>query len=171
MTFLHKSTITVSCVKPNSSQWEATLRDDVGFPQYIAEYTVANFWCFPIRRRITYASALEWSFTVHREVFWRHDENTPIQIYWIFYHPNKKKSDKKSDIFHISAQNIDCGYSLEPPWEAVLTSTHNLCFLSRNKKNNVYPCKPQLYYIKVGFRGSKLYRRFFVVVKCPRRFT
>ena len=25
-------------------------------------------------------------------------------------------SDKnKSDIFHISAQNIDCGYSLEPP--------------------------------------------------------
>ena len=22
---------------------------------------------------------------------------------------------KKSDYFHISAQNIDCGYSLEPP--------------------------------------------------------
>ena len=22
---------------------------------------------------------------------------------------------KSSDIFHISAQNIDCGYSLEPP--------------------------------------------------------
>ena len=27
---------------------------------------------------------------------------------WIF-------SVKKTDIFHISAQNIDCGYSLEPP--------------------------------------------------------
>ena len=27
-----------------------------------------------------------------------------------------KISDKKnSDMFHISAQNIDCGYSLEPP--------------------------------------------------------
>ena len=26
-----------------------------------------------------------------------------------------KFSIKKSDIFHISAQNIDCGYSLEPP--------------------------------------------------------
>ena len=25
-------------------------------------------------------------------------------------------------------------------------------FLSRNKKNNVYPCKPQFYYIKVGFK-------------------
>ena len=23
---------------------------------------------------------------------------------------------KNSDIFHISAQNIDCGYSLEPPF-------------------------------------------------------
>ena len=29
---------------------------------------------------------------------------------------NRNFSDKKnSDIFHISAQNIDCGYSLEPP--------------------------------------------------------
>ena len=27
----------------------------------------------------------------------------------------KKKSDKNPDIFNISAQNIDCGYSLEPP--------------------------------------------------------
>ena len=30
---------------------------------------------------------------------------------------NWKFSDKNSDIFHISAQNIDCGYSWElPPW-------------------------------------------------------
>ena len=28
---------------------------------------------------------------------------------------NWKFSDKNSDIFHISVQNIDCGYSLEPP--------------------------------------------------------
>ena len=28
---------------------------------------------------------------------------------------NLKFSDKNSDIFHISDQNIDCGYSLEPP--------------------------------------------------------
>ena len=39
------------------------------------------------------------------------------------------KMETKSDIFHIPAQNIDFGYSLEPPWrEAVLTSTQNLCF-------------------------------------------
>ena len=29
-------------------------------------------------------------------------------------------------------------------------------FSSRNKKNNVYPCKPQFYYIKVGFKGVKI---------------
>ena len=29
-------------------------------------------------------------------------------------------------------------------------------FLSRNKKNNVYPCKPQYYYIKVGFKVVKI---------------
>ena len=37
-------------------------------------------------------------------------------------------------------------------------------FLSRNKKNNLYPCKPQFYYIKVGFKGAKLYRRVFVMI-------
>ena len=30
-------------------------------------------------------------------------------------------------------------------------------------KNNVYPCKPQFYFIKVGFMGSKLYRHVFVM--------
>ena len=29
-------------------------------------------------------------------------------------------------------------------------------FLSRNKKNNVYPCKPQFYYIKMGFKEVKI---------------
>ena len=33
-------------------------------------------------------------------------------------------------IFLISAQNIDCGYSLE----AVLTRTHNLCFEQKYEK-------------------------------------
>ena len=29
-------------------------------------------------------------------------------------------------------------------------------FFSRNNKNNVYPCKPQFYNIKVGFKGVKI---------------
>ena len=31
MYYSHKTTIAVNCVKPNASQWETTLRDDVGF--------------------------------------------------------------------------------------------------------------------------------------------
>ena len=45
-----------------------------------------------------------------------HYENMPIQIYTEIFTTEKWKfSDKKSDIFHISAQNLDCGYSFEPP--------------------------------------------------------
>ena len=46
-----------------------------------------------------------------------HYENMPIQIYRKFHLQKlkKKKPELNSDIFHISAQNIDCGYSLEPP--------------------------------------------------------
>ena len=39
-----------------------------------------------------------------------------------------KKSDKNSNIFHISAQNIDCGTRYNRLAEAVITCTHNLCF-------------------------------------------
>ena len=49
--------------------------------------------------------------------------------------------------FYISAQNIDCGYSYEYPQSM---------FLSRNKKNNLYPGKPQFYYMKVGFKWFKI---------------
>ena len=55
-------------------------------------------------------------------------------------------------IFLISAQNKDCGYSLEPDSNEYPQSM----FLSRNKKNNICPCKPQFYYIKVGFQGVKI---------------
>ena len=70
---------------------------------------------------------------------------------------------KNSDIFYISAQNMDCGYSLEPPRRGGSNEYPQIMFLSRNKKNNVYPCKPQFYYIKVGFEGSKLYSHVFVM--------
>ena len=69
---------------------------------------------------------------------------------------NWKFSDKNSDIFHISAHNIDCGYSLEPPRRGGSNEYPQSMFLSRNKKNNVYPCKLQFYYIKVGFKGVKI---------------
>ena len=48
---------------------------------------------------------------------------------------------KNSDIFHISAQNIDCGYSLEPP---------------RWGGSNEYSQSMFVYSIKVGFKGVKI---------------
>ena len=41
---------------------------------------------------------------------------------------NENFQIKNSDIFHISAQNIDCGYSLEPPRRGGSNEYHNLCF-------------------------------------------
>ena len=38
---------------------------------------------------------------------------------------------------------------------AVLTCT-TIYALSRSKRNNIYSCKPQFYYIKVGFNGVKI---------------
>ena len=94
-------------------------------------------------------------------------ENIPIEIYWNFYHQNMKLLRyKNSDIFHISAQNIYWEYSLEPPRRGGSKEYPQSMFLSKIKKNNVYPCKPQFYCIKVGFkdlRGSKLYRHVFVM--------
>ena len=77
-----------------------------------------------------------------------HYENTPIQIYGKF-HLQKLKifQIKNSDIFHISAQNIDCGYSVEPPLRGGSNEYPSSMFLSRNKTNNEYPCKPHFYYI------------------------
>ena len=69
---------------------------------------------------------------------------------------NENCQIKNSDIFHTSAQNIDCGYSLEPPRRGGSNEYPQSMFLSRNKKNNAYPCKLQFYYIKVGFKGVKI---------------
>ena len=55
---------------------------------------------------------------------------------------NENFQIKKSDILQISAQTTDCGYSLEPPLQGGSNEYPQSMFLSRNKKNNVYPCKP-----------------------------
>ena len=56
---------------------------------------------------------------------------------------------KNSDIYQISAQNIDCGYSLEPPWRGSSNEYPLSMLISRNKKNSVYLCK-------LGFKGVKI---------------
>ena len=81
-----------------------------------------------------------------------HYENMSMQ-YSAIFHGSKNDFflDKYLDNFLIFAQNIDCGY----------TSTHNLCFGAKIRKN-VYPCKPKFYYINVGCKG------FFVTRTCFR---
>ena len=61
---------------------------------------------------------------------------------------------KHFDIVLVFAHNIDCGYTLEPPHS---NGCPQSMFYSKNKKNNVYPCSPQFYYIKVGCKGSTLH--------------
>ena len=74
-----------------------------------------------------------------------HYENMPVQIYRKISPPITENFQiKNSESFRISAQNIDCGYSLEPPrfGEAVLTSTHNICFWAEIRKIMYTPVNP-----------------------------
>ena len=59
---------------------------------------------------------------------------------------NWKFSGKNSDIFLHKTQIVGTQRVQYP----------QSMFLSRNKKNNVYPCKPRFYYIKMGFKGVKI---------------
>ena len=76
-----------------------------------------------------------------------HYENTPIQIYWKFY--NQKLAQfqiKNSNIFHISAQNIDCGYSLEPPRRGGSNEYPQSMFRAEIRKIMYTPVNPVLLY-------------------------
>ena len=106
----------------------------------------------PIEKRVTlellqairtrfYASHYETRLFIYIESFTSKIENFQIKIF---------------DIFHILAQNINCGYSLEPSRRGVSNEYPQSIFLSKNKKNNVESCKLHLYYIKVGFKGIKI---------------
>ena len=62
---------------------------------------------------------------------------------------------KNSGSFHISALNIDCLYSLEPPRRGSNEYPQSI-FWAQIRKTNVYYCKPQFYCIKVWFKGVKI---------------
>ena len=93
----------------------------------------ASYVCLPLRKHALFK---------YVENFTTKNENFQIK--------------KNLKFFHITAQNIDCGYSLEPPRRCGSKEYPQSMLLSRNKKNNVYPCKPKFYYIKVGYKGVKI---------------
>ena len=80
-------------------------------------------WFFRVFRRYPFAKARGLSY---------HYENMPMS-YTAIYHRCKTNNYqmKNCDIFFIFAQNSDCGYTIT---EAVLTSTHNLCFRAKIRK-------------------------------------
>ena len=85
-----------------------------------------------------------------------HAKHAYSNILKILSPKNENFQMKNAYIYFISAQNINCGYSLEPPRRGGSNEYPQSMFLSRNKKNNVYPYKPQFYYIKVGFKRVKI---------------
>ena len=80
------------------------------------------------------APALELNTIIFKHVYWYMQliSGERLQDHW------------SSGFFFIFAQNIDCGYTLEPP----------LCF-------GANPCIPQFCYIKLGFNGVYITRTCF----------
>ena len=65
----------------------------------------------------------------------------------------KKSKISFFDVFLIFAQNIDCGYTLEPPGRGGFNEYQQSIFGSKITKIGI-PCKPQFYNnIKVGYEG------------------
>ena len=94
--------------------------------------------------RVKYTFFFTWRGPLRKHVYSNIEKISP---------PKTEHFQIKTDI---SAQNIDCGYSLESPRRGGSNKYPQSMFLSRNKENNVYPCKPQFYYIKVGFKGVEI---------------
>ena len=72
-----------------------------------------------------------------------HYENTPIQIYWKFYNQKRENFQiKNSEIFHIPVQNIDRGYSLEPPRRGGSNEYPQSMFFNKIRKIMYTPVNP-----------------------------
>ena len=126
-----------------------------GFEPGTSESRDPKWTALTARSRGRFILSLRWF--IMKTCLYKYIENFTSKN-WTF---SEKK--KKNDSFHISTQNIDYGYSLEPPRQGGSNEYPKSMFLSRNKKNNVYPCEPQFYCIKVWFKGSILYRHVFVM--------
>ena len=63
-----------------------------------------------------------------------HYENTPKQ-FTVVQNENFQQND--FDIFNVFAQNIDCGYTLEPPRQGGSNEYPQPMFWIKNKKNSI----------------------------------
>ena len=86
-------------------------------------------------------------FFIEKNLSWEpsaHYEKTPVQIYRKFHLQKLKNLQiKNSDIFYISAQNIDCGYSLEPPRRGGSNEYPQSIFWTEIRKKMYNPANPR----------------------------
>ena len=71
------------------------------------------------------------------------------------------------DVFLIFAQNIDCGYTLEPPRRGGSNEYPQSMFWSNNKKNRYTPANPSLTIYKWGSRGYTFHGHVFLMTCVP----
>ena len=64
-------------------------------------------------------------------------------------------AERDSDILIKACTQKSLGHLYKPDLVLIMGSDTRSMFLSKNNKKNVYPCKPQFYYmyIKVGCKG------------------
>ena len=72
--------------------------------------------------------------------------------------PKTENFQTKTDIFHVSAQNKDRGYSLEPPGRGGSNEYPQSMFWAELRKIMHNPVNPSftIYIVTVGFKGFKL---------------
>ena len=63
----------------------------------------------------------------------------------------------------IFAQNIDCGYTLEPPWRGGSNEYPQSMFWSKNKTNMYTPANPIFSIYKWGMRGYTCHGHVFLM--------
>ena len=136
---------------------------DIQYP--IKEWLDTRAILYPCIKHILKQSMKIVTVTVHRKwnrlviywhalvIFWKndHSDQTITKTHLFKYTENFttkkwKFLDKDKNliffIFHISTQNIDCGYSLEPPRRGDSNEYHNVCFWTEIRKIMNTPVNP-----------------------------
>ena len=75
----------------------------------------------------------------------------------------EKNHQKNIDMFLIFAQNIDCGYKLEPPRRGGSNEYPQSMFWSKNKKNRYTPANTSFAIQKWDIRGYSLHGHVFLM--------
>ena len=85
-------------------------------------------------------------------------------IYSIFFMSKIDNFHRKTFyVFLIFAQNIDCGYTLEPPRRGGSNEYPQSMFWSKNTKNRYTPAYPSFTISKWGLRGYSLHGHVFLM--------